>query len=382
MRKLKVGVVGLGFIGSVHIDAVNRSPFAEVSAICDSNLAFAQKAAERWNIQKVYDNYQALIADPDIDVIHNCTPNFLHFEINQMALEHGKHILCEKPLGMTSEETGRLLEIAKQYPKQKTMVNFNYRMYPLIQEYKQRIQHGELGTPKLVHGRYLQDWLLYDTDFSWRLDPKVGGQTRAVSDIGSHWCDLAETLLGSRITDVMADLITVIPVRKKPLGQVTTFASANAAEMEYEDYPVHTEDYACVMLRFENGTKGVFYVSQVSAGHKCDLSIEIDTDQTSLFWAQQENEKMWHGFRDEPNRTEWRNPGAFCYAKSYTSLPGGHPEGFHDAFSNQINAFYRSILKPEAPIDYATFEDGHHIMKVIDAIVESDRQKKWIEVET
>jgi predicted dehydrogenase len=381
LKKLKIGIIGLGFIGSVHIDAINRSPFAEVAAICDANREFADLAGKTFQIPKVYYDYHDIISDPEIQVIHNCTPNNLHFEINRLALENEKHILCEKPLGMTSEETAALLEISKAHPSLKTCVDFNYRMYPLIQEYKKRMQENELGTPRLVHGHFLQDWLLYDTDYSWRLENKVAGKTRAVGDIGSHWCDIAETLLGTRIKEVMANLVTVIPTRKKPLKQVKTFSSSADDGQQYENFTVSTEDYACVMLKMENGVQGIFYISQVSAGHKCDLNIEINTDKLSWSWSQQESDRAWLGYRDQANQTEMRNPNSFHFANQYTHLPSGHPEGFHDAILNNFNAFYQSILIPgNTDTDYATFEDGHHIMSVIDAIVASSQTKRWVTV--
>ncbi len=380
MRKLKVGVIGLGFIGAVHADAIQRSPFAEVSAVCDANREFAAKAAGELNIPKFYSDYRELVLDPEIEVIHNCTPNHLHYEICRFSLEHGKHILCEKPLGMTSEETAALLKISEAHPSLKTCVNFNYRMYPFIQEYKARLQTGELGEPRLVHGHFLQDWLLYDTDYSWRLERELCGETRAVGDIGSHWCDLAETLLGSKIKEVLADLVTVIPNRKKPLRQQKTFSAANGNE-PYEDFPVSTEDYGCVMFRMENGVRGVFYISQVSAGHKCDLKIEVNTDRLSLAWSHEKSDRVWIGRRDKANEIEMRDPNTFRFAGEYTRLPSGHAEGFHDAVLNHLNSFYRSILYPDASsADYADFASGHHIMKVIDAIVQSSRTKSWAAV--
>ena len=377
MAEINVGILGIGFIGRVHIEAIMRLPGVRLAGLCDENMDLARLVAAEYNCA-VYSNFVEMLDDATIDAIHNCTPNHLHFEINRMAIEKGKHILSEKPLAMDSTESTRLLELSRANPSIACGVCFQYRMYPLVQEYKHKIASGELGKTRLIHGRYLQDWLMYDTDYNWRLSKQFAGKTRAIADIGSHWCDLAQTLTGSRITAVMADLVNIIPVRQKPKQEILTFSSANGSVSEPVE--IDTEDYGAVMVRFCNGASGIFYVSQVSGGHKCGLEIEINTDKCSIAWCQEDNERMWIGHRDEANRVEIRS--ALKYAGQYASLPGGHPEGFNDAFKNNLGAFYNYVkggCKDPSP-DFATFEDGHDIMRLVDAIVVSSNTKAWVNI--
>lgn len=364
MKKLKVGLIGTGFIGNVHIDAIMRSPYAELAAICDSNLGAAEKLAARYDVAKVYGDYQTLLNDPDIDVIHNCTPNHLHFQINRAALENGKNLFCEKPLSLDTQESAQLYQLTVEHPECVTGMNFNYRMYPMVQKYKNLLADRKLGRPLLVHGRFLQDWMLYETDYNWRLHPEYSGASRAVADIGSHWCDVAQTLLGSLITEVCADLAIILPERINP---------------QSERVPIQTEDYATVMVRFANGTQGVFYVSQVSAGHKCDLSLEIDTDTCSITWEHQRCEEVRIGHRDGGDVIDLR--GSSISGKTdQQELPAGHPEGFNDAVSANVNAYYRKILDPTQATAFATLKDGHQMMLLVEAILASYHQRKWIAV--
>ena len=379
MDKFNVGVIGLGFIGCVHARTISRLPQIKLAAVCDADIELAKHKALEYGDCTVYSDYRQMLFDPSIKAIHNCTPNHLHYEINKLAIENGKNILSEKPLGMHSAETAELAKLASLNPKIAAGVNFNYRMYPLIQEYRKMIAYGELGSIRLVHGRFLQDWLMYDTDYNWRVDKSLSGSSRAMSDIGSHWCDLAQTLVSSRISAVLADLTTVVPIRQKPVVNRQTFSSGIG---EREPYSVDTEDYGAVMIKFDNGARGVFYVSQVSGGHKCNIEIEVNTDLCSIAWNHQNSEQLWFGSRNKANKTILRDPAAFKYAGKYTSLPPGHPEGFNDAFLNTLNAFYNHIIEGcENPRpDFATFEDGHYCMKLVDAILESSKNKTWVNV--
>lgn len=383
--RIKVGIIGMGYIGVSHIEAIRRIGFLDLVAVADTNTALAEKKAAEYHIPRVYSSLGEMIEDPEIDCIHNCTPNNLHFEINKQIIEAGKHIFSEKPLARDAKESAKLVEILKRHPNVQGAVNFNYRANPLVQEMRQRIEKGDIGKVNLVHGSYLQDWLLYDTDYNWRLEPEIAGISRCIADIGSHWMDLCQHLTGSKITEVCSDLVTVIPVRKKPAGQIETFSVSK--DGDYEERPITTEDYGAVLFKMANGAHGVFYVSEVSAGHGCFIDIELNGSKASLRWNQESADTMWMGFRDDDNRQIMRNPGAMHpEAAAISYLAKGHPEGWNDAFKNNIALFYEhlaAILEgrptPERPL-FATFEDADRIIKLTEAIVQSNKTRKWVSI--
>lgn len=384
MKKIRAGIIGMGFIGVSHIEAIRRIGFAELVAVADTNYDLAKKKAEEYNIPKCYDSIDDLLADPEVDVVHNCTPNFLHLEVNEKIIKAGKHIFSEKPLARFSSESAQMLELLKQYPDTVAGVNFNYRMNPLVREMKQKYINGEIGAAKLAHGTYLQDFLLYDTDYNWRIEPEICGPSRCIADIGSHWMDSVQTVLGAKITKVCADLVITHPIRKKPKGQVETFSLNTNAE--YEEKVVKTEDWGAVLFEMDNGVHGVFYVSEVSAGHGCGLMVEINGTKGSMKWEQERADEMWMGWRDGPNYSVKRNPNHMTpEARQYTYLAGGHPEGWNDAFRNNIYAFYKFIgegkkMGVDTP-DFATFEEGHYILKLTEAIVESSKTRQWVNID-
>jgi predicted dehydrogenase len=383
MSGLKVGIIGMGYIGVSHIEAIRRIGFAEVSAVADVNAELAKRKAFEFSIPGCYETVDELLADEKIQVVHNCTPNHLHAEINRKIILAGKHCFSEKPLTRTGAESESLLKLLKQYPNIVTGVNFNYRMNPLVQEMKERISRGDIGVPTLAHGSYLQDWLLYDTDYNWRLEPEICGPSRCVADIGSHWMDSVQMVLGAKITEVCADLVTVVPTRKKPKGQVETF-SVNL-QGDYEEKVVRTEDYGAILFKMDNQVSGVFYVSEVSAGHGCFLNFEINGSKASLAWNQEECDRMWMGFRDEDNHLVIRNPnGMSAQAKQYTYMAKGHPEGWNDAFRNNIYSFYKYIIDGKNPgsdpCDFATFEEARYIIRLTEAILESSRTRSWVTI--
>ena len=384
MRKIKVGIIGMGFIGVSHIDAIRRIGFLDLVAVADQNYELAKKKAELYSIPTCYRTAEELIADPEIEVVHNCTPNHLHLELNEKIIRAGKHVFSEKPLGKSSAESQKMLDLLKDHPKTVAGVNFCYRMNALIQDAKNRIAAGELGKIYLIHGSYLQDWLLYDTDYNWRIEPEVSGESRCVGDIGSHWMDTAQVLAGCKITEVCANTVTAIPVRKKPSRPVEAFAINT--DVDTVDVPVKTEDYAGVLVKFENGASGVFQCSQISAGRKCFIDIEVDGSQCSLQWQHQTSDRMWKGNRDKNNEEVMRNPNLMTPdARKYTYLSAGHPEGWNDAFKNNLLAFYTFIRDGKTPgvdpCDFATFEDGHYMMKLIEAVMKSGRERRWVRVE-
>lgn len=384
MEKIKVGVIGTGFIGPTHIEAIRRLGFVEVIALAESSQEQAEAKAAELGIPLAYGDYREMLKNDDIAAVHNCTPNSVHFSINKDIILAGKHVVSEKPLAMNSEESAELLALARE-KNVVHAVNFNYRQHASVQNLRAMISNGALGKVNLVHGSYLQDWLLYETDFNWRLAPEVGGKSRAVADIGSHWCDTVQFVTGKKIVEVFADLATVIPVRKKATSGSTTFSTVSNEKQEYDDIAINTEDYASVLVRFEDGSKGVFTVSQVSAGRKNRLSFEIDASKSSVFWNQEEPEKLWIGHRDKPNEILLADPSLFsAEAKSAIHHPGGHNEGWPDALKNMMHNFYTFVsegktLKTDAH-NFATFVDGHLSMCITDAILKSHEEQKWVKV--
>ncbi|MDF9841731.1 MULTISPECIES: Gfo/Idh/MocA family oxidoreductase [unclassified Paenibacillus] len=382
---IKVGIIGTGFIGPAHIEAIRRLGFVRVEAIAEHGLERAQSLAEKLSIPKAYGDYREMLNDPDIDVVHNCTPNHLHYGINKEIMQAGKHVLSEKPLAMNSEESAELLRLAKQYGIVHG-VNFNYRKYPMMKQVSEMVKHGELGKVNLVHGSYQQDWLLYDTDFNWRLAKDVGGKSRAIADIGSHWCDTVQYVTGKKIVEVFSDLWTVHPIRKKPMAIGATYSRESQNNIDYEPVEVSTEDYGSVLIHLEDGSRGVFTVSQVSAGRKNRLSFELNGSQKSVFWDQEEPGQLWIGHRDQPNQRLTADPALFHDgAKSSIHHPGGHTEGWPDSIKNMMLGFYTFIREGKNPLhditDFATFKDGHFSMCITDAILQSHEQKKWVTVQ-
>ncbi len=383
MAVIKAALIGMGFVSKFHIDAIRRVGFVKVSAVNSRNYPLAKKKAEMFNIKKCYETIDELLADNEISVVHNCTSNNLHFDINKKIIQSEKHVFSEKPLALDSKQSGELLKLLKENRQVVAGVNFVYRMNPLVQEIKIKVRNGDIGKPVLVHGSYLQDWLLFDTDYNWRVEKDIGGASRCISDIGSHWMDAVQTVLSDRIVEVCSDLATIYKVRKKPKTQIETFSETR--DIEFEDKKVDTEDYGAVMFKTENGIHGVFYVSEISAGRKCYLNFEINGTKASMYWNQEKADWMWLGYRDRYNQQVMRNPNLIAKeAVDYTSLPAGHPEGWNDAQRNNIYSFYKFIadgksLEKDKP-DFATFDDAHYIIKIIEAILESNKERKWVKV--
>jgi predicted dehydrogenase len=369
----RAAVVGTGFIGVVHVDALRRLG-VEVVGVAGSS---PERAAAK-DLAPAYASFAELLADDRVDVVHVTTPNHLHFPQVKAALEAGKHVVCEKPLATTSAESGELLALADASGLVHC-TNFNLRFYPLVQEARERVRAGELGAVWNVHGGYLQDWLARPTDWNWRLETEQAGELRAVGDIGSHWLDLAQFVTGSHVVEVLADLATVLPTRRRPLGEVETFASAD--DVTREDVPVGTEDIAHILLRFANGARGSLVVSQVSMGRKNSLRIEIDGSDRALAWDSERNEELWIGERDEPNGTLLRNAALMhSAAAARTQLPVAHAEGFADTFRELYRAVYADVARggPAPAPDYPTFRDGHVENVIGDAVALSNRERRWV----
>jgi predicted dehydrogenase len=372
---LRAGVVGTGFIGVVHVDALRRIG-VEVAGVVGSSEA---RAAAK-GIAPAYPSYDALLADGSIDVVHLTTPNDLHYDQAKRALAAGKHVVCEKPLAMTSEQSEELVRLATSSGLVHC-TNFNVRFYPIVQEARERVRAGELGAVWNVHGGYLQDWLATPEDWNWRLEPARGGDLRAVGDIGSHWMDLAQFVTGSRIVEVFADLATTIPVRRRPVGEVETFSSA--ADVERVDAPMSTEDIAHILVRFEGGARGSCVLSQVSFGRKNAIRIEVDGSLGTLAWDGERHEELWLGSREHGNEVLQRNaPLMHTTAAARTHLPVGHAEGFADTFRELYRAVYADVAQggPSAEPDYPTFHDGHVENVLGDAVARSNREGAWVSV--
>ena len=366
---IKAAVVGTGFIGVVHVEALRRLG-VEVAGIVGSSPERAAEKARAAGLPAPYPSYEAMLEDPAVDVVHLTTPNHLHHAQVRDALAAGKHVVCEKPLAMNSEETADLVRLAEESGLVHA-VNFNIRFYAQNQEARARVQNGEIGDVHLISGGYLQDWLLLDTDWNWRLDPAAGGSLRAVGDIGSHWLDLVTFITGRHVEAVMADLTTFVKVRKQPTGPVETYSGAAAGETI--DTPMETEDAAGLMLRLTGGVRAVATISQVSAGRRNRLSWEIDGSQRALAWHSEAPEELWIGHRGRPNELLLSERGDY---------PPGHAEGFPDTFKRLYRHVYRAVAAggpPDEP-DYPTFADGHEEALIADAIAQSHAEQRWVQL--
>jgi predicted dehydrogenase len=370
---LRAGVVGTGFIGAVHVDALRRLG-VEVTGVVGSS----PERAEAKRLAPAYESYDALLADGRVDVVHLTTPNHLHYPQVKAALEAGKHVVCEKPLALTATQSQELLTLAEESGLVHC-TNFNIRFYPQVQEARARVERGDLGDVWNVHGGYLQDWLLFPTDWNWRLEPDQGGALRAVSDIGSHWLDLVQFVTGLEVEQVFADLATTIPVRRRPTSRVETFAAAG--DVERVDAAMSTEDLGHILVRFRGGARGSCVISQVAAGRKNAISFEIAGAQGSLAWRGEQPEELWLGHRDEPNGTLLRNPALLAPSSvATTHLPAGHAEGFADTFRELYRAVYRAVAAGEPGDDYPTFRAGHLENVLGEAVALSNNDQRWVEV--
>jgi predicted dehydrogenase len=372
-------VIGSGFIGTVHIEALRRLG-VQVHGVLGSDPDRGRKAAERIGLPLAYPSLDALLDDPRVEVVHVTSPNQLHHPQVKAILAAGRHVICEKPLAVTSEESAELVRLAAASDRI-AAVNFNIRFYPLNQHAHQVVRDGGLGEVRLVTGHYFQDWLLLDTDWNWRLDPAKGGSLRAVGDIGSHWIDLTNFITGSHVRAVMAELSTFVKVRQQPTGPVETFSQERSRDTVATE--MRTEDAALILLRYDDGARGSVAVSQVSAGRKNSLQWEVDGSSGAAWWDSETPDHLYLGHRGRPNEilqrgAELMNPTGIAA----TSLPGGHVEGFGDTFHALFREVYSAVLAghpPEHPV-YATFEDGHHEMVVGDAIAQSARERRWVDV--
>jgi predicted dehydrogenase len=380
MNRLKAAVFGTGFVGRVHLEGIRRLGNVEVYALSESQKEKARRLGEELHVGKTAGDYHEILDDPAVDVVHVCTPNALHFAMVWDALQAGKHVICEKPLS-TSVENARKLAALAQEKKLRNCTFHNLRFYPMVQQMRAMREAGELGEILVLQGTYSQDWLLYDTDWNWRIDSQRNGPSRCMADIGSHWCDMAEHVTGQRITAVCADLQTFHKTRKRPKKSIETFAGKTLNPEDYDEAPIDTEDFGAVLFRMGARTRGAFTASQVNAGCKNRLSIEIYGSKASVAWNQERPDELWTGHRNTPNQIIVKDPSLLLPgARPYADLPGGHSEGYDDTFKQLFRRFYRAVEDPAAPIEYPQFVDGLRQLQILDAELASTAARAWVDV--
>ena len=381
MSKIKVGVIGTGFIGPAHIEGLRRLGNIEVAALAECSEELAESKARSLGIEEYYGDYKELLKKKDIQSVHICSPNYLHYQMAKEALEAGKHTICEKPLAISAAEAEELVDLADKKGLVNA-VNFNIRYYPLSRQMRTMVEKGDVGDILAVQGSYLQDWLFYQTDYNWRLEPGQSGKSRAIADIGSHWMDLIEYITGLKISELCADFATFHKIRKKPLKSVETYASKVLKPEDYEDMPIDTEDYATVLFRFENDARGVMTVNQVAAGRKNRLCFEMNGSKKSVAWESESPNQIWIGKRDGNNEIMMRDP-SLVYPETMPLIdyPGGHNEGFPDTFKQIFKEVYSYISgEQSASVCFPTFKDGLREIVLCETIMESNDKRTWIKV--
>jgi predicted dehydrogenase len=380
MKPIRTAIFGTGFMGRVHLEAARRVESVEVAAIVGRNADAARRLGIGFAVPLITTDYREVLRDASIDAVHICTPNAQHFPMAKDALLAGKHVLCEKPLATTAEEGEELVALAAEKGV-RNCVCHNLRYYPMVQQMRRVREAGDLGEILVVQGTYSQDWLLYDTDWNWRVETKAGGPSRCMADIGSHWFDMAEHVTGLRVNSLCADLQTFHPIRKQPKHSVETFANKLLGPEDYIEGPVDTEDFGAVMSRMGSRTRACMTASQVSAGRKNRLSIEIYGTKSSVAWDQERPDELWAGHRNDGNQIFIKDPSLLKpEARSYADLPGGHSEGYDLTFKQVFRRFYASIASPGAAVEYPQFADGLRQLKILTAELESNRTRKWVDV--
>ena len=380
MKAIKTAIFGTGFMGRVHLEGVRRVESVDAVAIVGRNIEAARRLGTGFSVPTITTDYHEILRDPAIDAVHICTPNAQHFPMAKDALQAGKHVLCEKPLATSAREGQELVALAKQQGL-RNCVCHNLRYYPMVQQMRAMCAAGDLGDILVIQGTYSQDWLLYDTDWNWRVETKAGGPSRAMADIGSHWFDMAEHVTGLRVTSLCADLQTFHQKRKQPKHSVETFANKLLGPEDYVETPVDTEDFGAVIFRMGTRTRGSMTASQVSAGRKNGLSIEIYGTKASVAWNQERPDELWSGHRDDGNKIFIKDPSLLKpAARSFADLPGGHSEGYDDTFKQVFRRFYASIAAAGVAPEYPQFTDGLRQLMILDAELQSHGTRSWVDV--
>lgn len=380
MKKMRAGVIGVGFIGAAHIEALRRLGFVDVVALASARNA--EKKAEALYVPKGYADYKEMIDRENLDAVHICTPNSMHYEMAMYAMEKGVPVICEKPVTVTAEEARRL----KDYALKNNIVNavnFNLRFNPQVVQMKEMVKAGDVGRIYTVHGSYLQDWLYFDTDYSWRLEPELSGESRAFSDIGSHWIDMVENIIGQKAVEVLADFETFHKTRKKPLKAVETYSGMALRPEDYQEVSIDTEDYCTVLFHFDGGAIGSCNISQVYAGRKNQTIISVGGSKCALHWDSELGNELWVGRRETYNNQIVKDPSILSdETKKVISYPGGHTEGFPDTFKQNFLKIYEAIEKKDTSVsDFATFEAGYREMLLCEKICESARTRQWVKID-
>lgn len=378
---IRTGVVGVGFIGAAHIDSLRRIG-VDVVGVVGSTPERAQAKADAMGYGRVFESVEAMAADDSIDVVHIASPNYAHVDQVRTVQAAGKHVVCEKPLALNSEDTADLVRRVND----SGLVNavcFNIRFYPANHQARAMTEAGEIGEPRFITGSYHQDWLLLETDWNWRLQPEEAGKLRAVADIGSHWLDLSRFVSGKKVVEVMADLHTLVPVRRHPAGPVESFAAVGEDEELIEE-EMTSDDAASILLRYEDGARGAVTISQVSAGQKNSVRYEVAGSNSALRWFSGNPDDLFIGHRGRPSEVLSRDPGLYYEEAARTvGFPGGHVEGYPDTFRALFEQVYTDVLNggPSDDPTYPTFADGHDAVLVTDAIAKSHEEQRWVAVE-
>lgn len=379
---LRTAIIGGGFMGGTHTEALRRLGIPVVGML-GANADETNSFTRRMQIPRAYESLDAVASDKDINVVHLCTPNHLHYSMAKTLMGAGKHVVIEKPLANTIAEGAELVQLAKE-KNLVGAVNYSVRFYPMNQEARARILTGQIGEPRILHAEYCQDWLFLPTDWNWRLIASEGGALRVVGDIGTHVMDMLTWLTDLKIVEVMADMATFIPTRKRPMKAVETFGSKLSVSTDTEDVQIDTEDFASILLRFENSARGVVTLSQVNAGRKNAFWWEINGSKSSLQWHQEEPNKLWIGFREKPNEILLKDPALMQpETRSYAAYPGGHAEGYPDTFVRHFSDIYHYIEHGDfsLPPSFPTLEEGHRELLLCEAIQHSASERRWVTVQ-
>ncbi len=376
---LRIAVAGTGFIGAVHAHAARRAG-ARLVGVAASSASSAREAAQVFGADRGFADAESLVTAPDVDVVHICTPNHLHAVLAHAALAAGKHVICEKPLAVDRDQAAELVRAAEAAGVV-AAVPFAYRFYPLVREARARVAAGAIGSLRLIHGCYLQDWLATEDDDNWRVDPERGGPSRAFADIGSHWCDLVEFVTGDRLAAVCAEAVTAVPERVSA-GNSHAFEGRGRTGGDGTRRAVTTEDIMVVLFRTRQGVAGTVVVSQVSPGRKNRLQFEVAGADATLSFDQEQPESLWVG-RREASEVVARDPAYLAAeAARYAVLPPGHPQGYQGCFDAFVADTYEAIRAGgAAAVDgLPTFADGARATDITAAVLRSSRTNHWEDV--
>ncbi len=380
MKRIRTAILGTGFMGRVHLEALRRVEGVEVVAIVGRELASAQSLGAGFGVERSEADYRNVLSDASIDAVHICTPNALHYPMAKDALLAGKHVLCEKPLSTSVETAAEIVRLAAER-NLRNCVCQNLRFYPMVQQMRRMREDGDLGRILIVQGNYLQDWLLDETAWNWRIDSKAAGQSRTMGDVGTHWFDMAEHVTGLRVSSLCADLQIFYPTRTRPTTKVETF-TAKAVTASGEKVVVDTEDFGSVLFHMDGGACGAMMASQMAAGRKNQLKMEIYGTKASVSWDQERPDELWVGHPDSANHLYIKDPTLLKeQAKSYADLPCGHSEGYDDVFKQIFRRFYASIRDQGSPVEYPQMSDGLRQLVLMDAELKSHRSRRWVDVE-